>query len=57
MTDEMIVTVTIYKVIYDGSFDTGYEVETITGTKSDILKRFEEIKKTHPAERFFYIME
>ena len=55
----MIITVSIYKEIYDynAGFMTLRKVETITGTEPDIRKRFDELMKKYPTQRFHYIME
>ena len=54
----MNMEVTIYTEVYDfkARLMTLREVETIIGTKEQIMKRFNELINAYPTQKFHYIM-
>lgn len=52
-------TATIYKEVYDFKcgFPTLKKVETVTGTKSEILKVFHDYKTKYPVIKYHYTLD
>ena len=52
-------TATIYKMVYDfkAGFDTLRKVETVTGTKEEILKIFHDYMVKNPNIKYHYTLD